>query len=299
MTTKNDLTMYRRLLAGERLGIDANEPWPGYYRLRRRGRDGYIPVAFWHDTHDGTLRCHLDGADVEEKRAIDLWPYAAKNPVSGADYTVRMNSGKWPGEHEAVIGHNQAPLDDTPEAIGERIEDLAHEAEKLIKGGAALTQAGCDQASDLANTLGELEGKCNKLHGVEKAPHLEAGRAVDRKWFGLRDHAAGVKQTLKRLVVTPFLRKKEEEVEKAAIAAVSKGAEPETVPQPKITAGTVKRSTALRTQTSAEVEDWPALMAALADHRAMKETAQGIANASAKAGIELPGTKIIKTKVAA
>ena len=129
-----------------------------------------------------------------------------------------------------------------------------------------MTQAGCDQASDLANTLGELEAKCLKLHGVEKAPHLEAGRAVDRRWFPLRDFAGDVKQRLKRLVVTPFLRKKEEEAEKAAIAAISAGAAPETVPQPKITAGTVKRSTALRTQTSAEVEDWKMLMAALAEH---------------------------------
>jgi hypothetical protein len=299
MTVQNDFTMYRRLLAGERLAIDANEPWAGFYRLRRRGRDGYIPVAFWRDTGTGEWRCHLDGADVEEKRAIEIWPYAAKNPVSGGDYRVRMNSGRWPGEHEAVIGHNVAPLDDTPEAIGERIEDLAREAERLITSGAAMTQAACDQASDLANTLGELEGKCNKLHGVEKAPHLDAGREVDRKWFPLRDHAAGVKQALKRGVITPFLRRKQDEAIEAQVAAITGGAAPETVPQPKITAGSSKRPTALRTQTSAHVTDWKTLLTALAEHPAMRDCAQGIANASAKAGIALPGTKIVKIKVAA
>jgi hypothetical protein len=295
----NDFTFWARLLAGEPLGIDANDPAPGYYRLRRRGRDGYIPVAFWRDTTSGELRCHVDGADISEQRAIEIWPYAAKNPVSSNDYLERIRQGKWPGEHEAVIGHNAAPLDDTPGTIGERIEDLAREAEKLIKSGSALTQAACDQASDLANTLGELSSKCNTLHGFEKAPHLEAGRGVDRKWFPLRDYAGEVKQRLKRLVVTPFLRKKEEEVNAAAIAKISAGAAPETVPQPKITAGTSKRATALRTQTSAEIIDWSKLLEALGEHPAMKDCAQGIANASAKAGIELPGTKIVKIKVAA
>jgi hypothetical protein len=295
----NNFTNWKRLLAGEPLAIDANEPAPGYYRVRRRGRDGYIPVAFWRDTKTGELRCHVDGADISEQRAIEIWPYAAKNPVSSDDYLERIRQGKWPGEHDAVIGHNMAPVDDAPEAIGERIEDLVREAEKLIKGGIALTQAACDQASDLANTLGELEGKCNKLHGVEKAPHLEAGRAVDRKWFPLRDYAADVKQRLKRLVVTPFLRKKDEEATRAAIAAISSGAAPETMPQSKITAGSSKRSTALRTQTSAEVFNWELLIVALMEHPTIKEKAQEIANASAKAGIELPGTKIIKTKVAA
>src|SRR5215469_5199732 len=204
--------LHARLLAGERLPIDANDPWSGFYRIRLKSRTGeWSPIAYWYDSHTKELRCQIDGHDINERQAQELWPYAAKNPVSRNDFSERQRTGKWPGEHEAVIGHNVAPPDDTPESIGERIEDLAREADRLIKRGAANTEADSDQASDLANTLGELESKCTLLHKVEKDPHLNAGRAVDATWFPLRDRARQVKALLKQIVVTPYLMRRQME----------------------------------------------------------------------------------------
>lgn len=108
-----------------------------------------------------------------------------------------------------------------------------------------------------------------------------------------------MKRRLKLAVVTPWLRFKDEEARKAKVAAISAGAAPETLPHQRTTAGSSKRSTALRTQISAKVNDWGALLAALKDHPDIHEAAQRIANASAKAGVALPGTEIIKEKVAA
>lgn len=296
MSDKNDFANWERLLAGERLPIDVNEPWTGFYKTR--GREGrMMPVSFWYVA--GVLRCRVDNADVPPERAIELWPYASKSPVSYKDYTARVETGKWLGEHTAVVNHNQAPPDDSVEALSERINDLAHEALALIEAGAAKDDAACDQASDLANTLGELETKADKLRTTEKEPHMTAARAVDGKWNPLRDKAADFKRRLKAVVVTPWLRKKDEESAKAKTAAIVTGAAPETLPQPRLTAGSSKRATALRTHTLAKVNDWSALIAAIKDHPDIRETAQRIANASAKVGVALPGVEIVKEKVAA
>lgn len=283
-------------LAGHRTPINVNEPHTGYYKTR--GREGRsVPVAYWYT--QGKLRCCADNIEIAAEHAITLWPFAAKSPVSYEDYIARIETGKWPGESEAVIGHNASPPDDSPEAIAERINDLAREAEKMIAAGAATADAACDQASDLANTFSELEGKIKDLHKAEKEPHLEAGRACDRKWFTLRDRAEDLKRRLKAVVVTPWLRKKDEEARAAKVAAIKAGAEPESLPQVRTTAGSSKRSTALRTHIVAKVVNWPLLIGALVDHPDMRETAQRIANAAAKAGAALPGTEIEKTKVAA
>lgn len=295
----NNFQWWQDALDGRHAPINVNMPQSGYYKTRRRGREGFVPCSFWYDEKNGDLRCHMDGADFDLQRALEIWPFASKNPVSFEDYGARLRDGKWPGESEAVIGHNASPPDDTPEAIADRIDDLARKAEELIKAGAAPNDDVSDQASDLANTFGELEAKADKLRAAEKEPHLEAGRVVDRKWARLRDRAADLKKRLKLAVVTPWLRKKSDDAQKANVAAITSGAAPETLPQPRLTAGSSKRSTGLRTQKSAEISDWPALLGALSEHPAIRETAQRIADASAKAGVTLPGMKIIEIKVAA
>ena len=139
--------------------------------------------------------------------------------------------------------HNQAPPDDTPEAITQRLDDLAREAERLIAAGAASDQATADQASDLGNTFGELEAKTEALRIAEKQPHIEAGRAVDGKWVPLRDRAEDLKKRIKAVVVTPWLTKRKDETTKAAADAIATGAAIDTVATPKVTAGSSKRST--------------------------------------------------------
>ena len=188
---------------------------------------------------------------------------------------------------------------DDIDALKDRIEDLAREAEKLIAAGPAQTDAESDQASDLAQTFGELENRIKRLHQTEKEPHLEAGRGVDRKWFGLRDRAAELKRRLKLAVVTPFLAKKVEATEKADAAAVLSGADPATLPNVRLTAGSCKRASALRTYYSAEIEDKAKLLDALKDHPEVLACIQAIADAAAKQKIALPGCRIVKEQRAA
>jgi hypothetical protein len=198
-----------------------------------------------------------------------------------------------------VIGHNLAPAGDSIEAITERLEDLAREAEKLIAAGAATSQDLSDQASDLANTFGELENKVAALHKIEKEPHLEAGRAVDRKWFGLRDRAADLKKRLKAIVVTPWLVKRKAEVEAAAVKAIAAGTDPAALPQQRTTAGSSKRQSAIRTYYRAEIEDRAKLLDNLRDHPEVIACIQRIADAAAARKVALPGCKVIAEQRAA
>lgn len=292
MTAPDPWEWWRNALAGNHAPIHDGEPHTGYYRVRRKGRDGLVPVAYWLDTQTGEQRCHMDGSDFDLQRALEIWPYASKNPVTAEAYGERQRTGKWPDESAAVIGHNAAPVGDGILVIADRIEDLAREAERMIAAGAAATDDACDQASDLANTFGELEGKADKLRTDEKAPHLEAGRLVDAKWRPLLDRAADLKKRLKAIVVTPFLKNKSAEVYKANVAAISAGAAPESLPQQRTTAGSSKRATALRTHYFAKIVDKAKLIESLQEHPDLVACIQSIADAAAKKKIALPGCEV-------
>lgn len=295
----NDFSWWQAALAGDRQPIDVNTPQSGFYKVRSKGGEAFIPVAFWWDSNTGELRCQINDRDLNTDLAIEKWPYISKYPVSEAAYYERLQTGKWPNENEVLLGHNQAPVDDSIEALTERIEDIAREAERLIAENpdGAQSKDLADQASDIAQTLGALANKATDLHAIEKRPHLEAGRAVDAKWFGLKDRANTLKTRLKFIVLTPWLTKAQQEAQKAAAEKIAQGAEPTMTP--KVTAGANKRGTALRTYYRSEVENWDALREHLKLHPEVLECMQKIADAAAKNQIALPGCKIIAERRAA
>lgn len=282
--------------------INADEPQTGFYRSRRKdkqtGEVTFAPVAYWY-TDDGKLRCQINGRVVEDMVAREAWPYVSRRPITHELFTAVRAGAPWPDLNEVVMGNNGAPDDDSVEAIQARIDDLVREGEKFIKAGAATTQADSDQASDVANTLGELQNKIIAIHKAEKQPHLDAGRSVDSKWFGLRDRAADFKARIKAVVVTPWLNKKSQEAEVAKQAAFQTGAPVESLPETRVTSGSSKRSTGLRTYYRAEIEDKAKLLEALKDHPEVKALLQKIADAAAKTKTALPGCKVIEEKRAA
>ncbi|WP_213287540.1 hypothetical protein [Bradyrhizobium sp. sGM-13] len=282
--------------------IHADEPKTGFYRSRRKNKQTnvitFAPVAYWYK-EDGTLRCQMDGRDVDDVRAREMWPYVSRRPITHELFTAVRNGEPWPDLNDAVIGHNNAPVADSMEAIQERMDDLGREAERMLKAGAATNQALSDQASDLANTFGELQNNIIDLHKKEKAPHLEAGRGVDRKWFGLRDRADDLKKRLKAVVVTPWLTKKAAEAEAAKVAAIQTGKSADEAPQVRVTSGSSKRSTGLRTHYFAVIEDKAKLLDSLKDHPRVVELLQEIANDAAKQQVALPGCTVKSEKRAA
>jgi len=265
----NDYRWWAAALLGHATPIDVNEPAAGFYRNARSN----LPYAYW--VENSKQRCHINGHDVELQRALDDWPYVAKNPVSHEDYKHRIATGLWLSEHEAVHNHNRAPSEDSVEALKDRIDVLARNAQALIDAGEAKTQHSCDQAAELANTLGELENKVRALHDAQKQPHLIMGREIDRRWFPLRDKAAEFKTKVKQIVITPFLKK------------TGGGA------------GLTKRTVALVSNYRAEIVDMALLMQCLQNNPDVIALLQRLANRAANSKVELPGTRLIVEQRAA
>lgn len=294
----NDYTWWEDAVGGNRRPISSDNPMPGFYRLKTHDKRSWRPVAYWYD-QDGLLHCHADGRTCDDYHAHTMWPSASMNPVTHEVYLEAIKTGKWPDMNEAVVGHNAAPVDDTVESIKDRIEDLAREAERMIKAGAAPDQDTVDQASDLANTLGELAAKAVALHDIEKKPCLDEGRFIDNKWFGLRDRAGDLKRMLKNIVVFPFLDQKRAEAEAARIAAIGEGTAIDAIPDVRVVAGSSKRATAIRTRKRAKITDQDAFYAHVKNQEQVKLALQDMADALARAGVKAPGMEIVVERSAA
>jgi hypothetical protein len=199
---------WRKLLAGQDTPIHADDPQSGYYR------DGDRPVAIWISEKTGDLICWISNKPVDIDAAKERWQFICKRPVSFEDYTVRMTQGNWPGENAVVTRSNNAPADDTLEGVMAQIEELAHEAERLMKLGAAKTQVQANEASDVAERLSKLYAKAETARKAEKQPHLDKEREIDDKWRPVTA-AASIYKRLRDLVVEPFLKAQKRAKEEA------------------------------------------------------------------------------------
>lgn len=304
MTTPDEYTYWRARLAGQDVPLP-DEPAPGRYRIPARRTDGVgyrpaksTPVAVWRIV--GVLMVMIGEKRISSSSGEDWHSFVSETwprcmAVTANQYNAAINGGSWPDESDAVTRSNQAPPDDTLEAITERIADLAREAQRLIDKGAAQTKDEADQASDLANLLGKLEKRADELRVKEKEPHLIASRDVDDKWRAPIADARAAKETLKDVVAKPFLVALKKEQDEAEFQRLLSGDTKEFHPaeKPKATAGSRGRPVSLRTQKRAVIEDQDALYQACREHPKVKSALQEIADAAAKSGTALPGTNIV------
>lgn len=307
---QDQYSFWRRRMAGEVIPIHDGEPQAGFYRLTSKD-GGSQPVAYWF-ARDGSLRCRIGEKDVSEQTANERWPWASKRPISHEVYKLVLSGGAWPDQHEAVTRDRQnsaaAPDDDSFEALKDRIEDLARDADALIKAGAAADQDAANRAGDLANRLGELQKKADDARADEKKPHDEAAKAVQTKWRPLLNRA-DIYRDIKLHVITPFLqaeakrqREAEEAARKAALEAAAAGAPmPEPAPvraAPK--AGSAgRRSVALRSVKVVTITDRAALLAYFANSERLTELLQDMAEKAVRAGAEVPGVNVTEEQRAA
>lgn len=178
----DDYAWWTNALQGKRGPVYESDPMPGYYRNKRR--DGtFEPVAFWKDSVTGEMRCHINGRQPDDLRALELWVYVNKNPVTEEAYWHRMDTGEWPDVDGAASQAAKGPALDPQE---DPVASLKAEIEAAAAGLDAYKTITSDEASaraqTLRSTLQGLSNKADKAREAEKAPHLAAGRAVDEKW---------------------------------------------------------------------------------------------------------------------
>ena len=225
----NDTTNWERRLKGETVPLTSDmEPDYGFYRVRTKDRTSWRAMSYWYDNRDGTLHAFLQGrGELTDAQARQIWPAASKNAITYAIYeAVTERHEPWPDlNNEVTRLHNNPPEEDSFENLQERIDDLAREADRRMKAGAAQTEADADQAADVANALAGLWTRANALRVVEKEPHKTKGEAVDNKWRPLLI-AADIHKNLKQIVCAPWLaaqkRKKEQQEAEAAREAQRK-----------------------------------------------------------------------------
>lgn len=290
-------------LAGEPVQMNEGTPHAGFYRMPRKAHYGarktFTPVAYWIG-QDGQMHCRFGDDDVSVERGQELWQRVGNHPVTEEAYrAVAQRNEPWPDEHLLVpMGDNLGPeLEDTYEALQDQIANLAREAEQRLDGPPVADQDEADRIANLADRLAELHKKADGLRKAERKPHDDALKAIQLKWTPILLKAESYRN-LKFKLLTPWLQALQEAQKKEAEAAAAAG-EPvsaEAARRPR--AGTRGRAQTLKTLKRAEITDYQKALEFFAESKDMKDLVQTLADRAVRAGITVPGTKIIEEQKA-
>jgi|SRR5215831_2827930 len=310
MTTIDPWDYWRRTLAGVRLAVNDSAPQPGFYRWPTRPEYGarkvFTPVAYWPaglmDKETGEIvevvACRIGDEDVPPDRGVEIWRSVARYPVTEDAYRGVAERGElWPDEPTTVpmqptqpahpmMGHNKPPADvPTHEQLKEQIDVVAAEAKQFLEGPAITEQYQADLIANCADRLQELWKKADEQRSIERKPYDEEVKAIQQRWSPLL-LAAEAYKNLKYKLITPWLLKLQKA---AAEKAAETGREPE---RPK--AGTRGRAMSLRPIKRAEITDYDACLNYFRNAPDIKATVQDLANKAVRAGVEVPGARLLE-----
>jgi len=329
-TTISPWAWYFNALRGNFGPMHESDPQQGYYRTRSKDKP-WEPVAIFYPEDSDELVGYRNGREVNDIYA--LWTWCCRNPITYEAYDKAVHGGGFDDEPKAAVapaGHNSADADPM-EAL--RIEYLGEKelAEEFLKTPIK-TKNDADKAAIWSRRLADIATKAVALHKIEKQPSLDEGRRVDERWRELKEDPKSLSTKLKRHMDN-YLREQDrleqerqrkareeaDRIRREAEAAaeeskvdgdVATAARAEQLAQQaadadreaqarNAAAGRTGAKVALRTFVSAEITDIDALLIALRDRDEIKELVQSLANRAAKAGVSLPGMKIIEEKRAA
>ncbi|MGH6791822.1 MAG: hypothetical protein ACRECF_03695 [Methyloceanibacter sp.] len=267
----------------------------------------------------------LDPHDTWGERSsnpVTVWLAVAKHPVTEEAYRQAFDTGRWPDDAPDVprgIGDNlpEEPVDQ----IKAELEGESEIVEEFLKSP-IMTQAQAEQVGPWVDRLRKTAQRADKLREEEKAPHWQACKDVDDKWRLPIAWATELAQKLK-VHLTPFLQEQDrirreaarkaaaeeaklrEEASKVKSEAAREDLERQAAAARQRTvvenpsAGRVGAKVSLRHEKIPEITDYDALLLHLKDRPEIKEVVESLARRAAKAGIELPGMKIIEITKAA
>jgi hypothetical protein len=206
---------HKKLLAGEKIGLNVDEPLAGYYRTRRSKDGPLLPVHIWTEGDFDTVRAVINGVDIPFDK---IWPWCGKAPISREHYDTFMATGKWADVEAAAaakadraarteaekvattdftaasqadnkrarMGGNNPP-EDIVVILREQIDSAtAGAATYAIIGGDKTSDADGDALAAKAQTLRsrclELSNEADNKRVAEKEPYLLKCRAIDDAW---------------------------------------------------------------------------------------------------------------------
>lgn len=318
MATDTQWAWWQSAIIGNVGEVHDGHPQSGFYRNRRKGEQAKS-VAYWIDTKSGKQRCQVNGEDVTEQQAMEIWPYASKEPISHEMFKAHKETGKWPDMDEAALGtlpgqHTTAGSNNPPT---DPFEILKEQIESASAGRGQYAAIDSDEkaaaAQSLRSRLLELGGDADKKRDTEKRPHLEAGRDIDRKWKPLVEMAQTAADAI-RTAMRGWEREKDRKAAEAAAAAAKKAQEaadkaakagkpvpaPEPPPPPATPAVPIKgaygRAAAVTMVNVVTITDYAAVFHAFKARAEVQELLQKLAKKAVDDGHEVPGTTVTKEK---
>jgi len=300
---------WRDNLAGKNPIFSEGTPHAGFYRTFRRGVklnpddphslfvQPFTPIAYWWD--DDELKCRIGDIDVTGQEGADIWTHVCRYPVSEDNYRNKAERDEpWADEHEKVpMGGNRAPEDNSFEGLQSAIEDLAREARLRIEGPPVRDQDEADRLANLADLLANLYKRADEARKIEKRPHDEAATQVQQKWARLL-LAAETYRNIKFKLLTPWLKKLADDQKKTAEAAAAAGDQSEPLDTRRPRAGTRGRAMTLKSIKRAEITDYDACLAFFKENSDVRATVQDLANKAVRAGVTVPGAKLLEEESA-
>jgi hypothetical protein len=292
---------WQHKLEGRNPPASEGTPYAGFYRMVRKASYGgtkfAIPVAYWPGD-DGDIHCREGHRDVTGERGRDIWINVCNNPVPEDWYreVAEGDSYQWRDgmATTAPVGDNRPPDEDSFDYLKEQIEGLEYGAKTWLDGKPLTEQTDADKVSNLADQLSELWKKADEARKKERVPHDEALKAIQVKWSPLLLMAEAYKN-LKFKLLTPWLiaqQKKAEEEAKAAVAAGEPEAASERARRPRV--GTRSRAMTLKSFKSAEIVDYDLCLAFFKENSDVRATIQDLANKAVRAGVTVPGAKMVE-----
>ena len=313
----------------DRIAISLDHPEPGYYRIKRNNR--WEPIAYWYEGR--RLHCVVGVPSDDEdpcwfaateemhlQKAIDVWTYAWRNPVTEEAYEAVVGGGRWPDldaaveeqvSRPAVKGDNAPPADEI-----EQIKIDIENAETAVERYKVIDDDETSKAAQSARArLNELARMADKRREALVAPAIAAQREVNGKWQPLvkaaKDAAAkigaamGAWETKK----ARLQREQMEAEQRAADRAISQGVPPSTMetkseappmespaPAMKIKGGYGRAAAVIEEAVIEEVTDFRALLIFYGERPDVKDAVMRNARTDVKNGHEPPGVKITRER---
>lgn len=324
--------------------IAGENPQPGLWKVRlAKGAtpvlmqiwladaETFAAVAQWRDGL--TLAGMIAGKPADHQAIVDRWLFAA--PATKEEAAHWRQHGRWPPDAPPLPPRTDNQPADPFEALKIEAEQRIEQAEARLAKPIA-DQTACDMARNLQAELLALQKRADAMHDEEMRPHLEAERAVHRRYdfrAALKDWAARLRGAFEKWMAAEERRLQAEadrkyaeeraaaEAERARIEAerakklqddpvsALTDPEPELPPLPAApgtvrvqSGGGVGRKAGLKSDWEIEVTDYKlAALRVIEDPdvaKAVGKALQRIVRA-AKGKIEIPGVKITEVRRAA
>jgi hypothetical protein len=322
-------TFWAAMLCGEKRDdlIQKGNPQSGFYRDGNRRA-----VAIWRDENNKLQWSVTAGYNPRHEDEIDeLFGFVLGTPISREVYMAHAEGKGWPEDVPAAgrvveKTDNNPPEELTPDkTLAAEIVALENQCRTWLQSlpnGKPSNRTEADLAANYAEKFLAFENRAIAEHKAEKAPHLEAGRLCDAKWFApVRDKAAELKKKIKdislawaraedarkaeeaRIANEAARRAAEEANRKAREDAYLLGAAPPPEVKPvevvvkKTKVGT-GRAISARSQTTYIIDDWKAVAVFFAGvpdpAQDLKDVLQKLTNAAMKSGLVVPSVKTVK-----